>query len=150
MDLTWLGIQMCISWSQIQYLKRKVGMLIRTSLFLVWPPFASCGAANLLLHGVDQAVDCGLWNLVPLLFNDCVKLLDIGGNWNTLSYTSIQSIPNMFNGWHGWWVQLPGIVYRSLRHELRMNGTTMALRISSHYLCAFKLPLIKCNCVHCP
>jgi hypothetical protein len=34
---------------------------------------------------VDQAVDCGLWNVVPLLFNGCVKLLDIGGNWNTLS-----------------------------------------------------------------
>ncbi len=38
-------------------------------------------------HRVDQVVDCGLW-----------KLLDIGWNWNTLSYTSIQSIPNMLNG----------------------------------------------------
>jgi hypothetical protein len=35
-------------------------------------------------HRVDQAVDCGLWNVVPLLFNSCVKLLDIGGNWITL------------------------------------------------------------------
>ena len=26
-----------------------------------------------------------------------------------------------------------------------MNGTTMGLRISSRYLCAFKLPSIKCN-----
>ena len=43
------------------------------------------------LHGVDQAVDCGLWNAVPLLFNGCAKILDIGGNWNTLSYTSIQT-----------------------------------------------------------
>ena len=39
------------------------------------------------LHRVDQAVDCGMWNVVPLLFNGCAKLLDIGGNWNTLSYT---------------------------------------------------------------
>ena len=31
-----------------------------------------------------------------------------------------------------------------------MNGTTMGLRISSRYLCAFKLPSIKCNCVCCP
>ena len=46
------------------------------------------------LHRVDQAVDCGLWNVVPVLFNDCAKLLDIGGNRNTLSNTSIQSIPN--------------------------------------------------------
>ncbi len=31
-----------------------------------------------------------------------------------------------------------------------MNGTTMGLRISSRYLCAFKMPSIKCTCVHCP
>ncbi len=48
-------------------------------------------------HRVDQVVDCGLWNVGPL-FNGCVKLLDIGRNWNTLSYTPIQSIPNMLNG----------------------------------------------------
>jgi hypothetical protein len=52
-------------------------------------------------HIVDQAVDCGLWNFVPLFFNSCAKLLDIGGNWNTLSYLlSIpQSIPK-----HAKWV----------------------------------------------
>ncbi len=31
-----------------------------------------------------------------------------------------------------------------------MNGTTMGIRISSRYLCAFKMPSIKCTCVHCP
>ncbi len=50
------------------------------------------------LHRVDQVVDCGLWNVGPLLFNGCAKLLDIVRNWNTLSYTPIQSIPNMLNG----------------------------------------------------
>jgi hypothetical protein len=30
---------------------------------------------------------CGM--LSHLLFKDCVKLQDIGGNWNTLSYTLI-------------------------------------------------------------
>uniref|UniRef100_A0A672Q0E1 Uncharacterized protein n=1 Tax=Sinocyclocheilus grahami TaxID=75366 RepID=A0A672Q0E1_SINGR len=49
-------------------------------------------------HRVDQVVDCGLWNVGPPLFNGCAKLLDIGRNWNTLSYTPIQSIPNMLNG----------------------------------------------------
>ena len=34
-------------------------------------------------------------------------LLDIGGNWNALSYTSIQSIPNMLNDWPVWWVCRP-------------------------------------------
>ncbi len=29
-------------------------------------------------HRVDQVVDCGLWNVGPLLFNGCAKLLDIG------------------------------------------------------------------------
>ncbi len=48
-------------------------------------------------HRVDQVVDCGLWNVGPLLFNG-MKLLDIGRNWNTLSYTPIQSIQNMLNG----------------------------------------------------
>jgi hypothetical protein len=47
-------------------------------------------------HRVDQAVYCGLCNVVPVLFNGSVKLLDIGGNWNTLMYKSIQSISNMF------------------------------------------------------
>ena len=28
-------------------------------------------------HSIDQAVDCGPWNVVLLLFNGCVKLLDI-------------------------------------------------------------------------
>jgi hypothetical protein len=56
---------------------------------------------------VDQAIAFGLWNVVPLLFNGCAKLLDIGGNWNTLSYTLIHSIPNMLNGWHVWWVCRP-------------------------------------------
>ncbi len=34
-------------------------------------------------------------------------LLDIDRNWNTLSYTPIQSIPNMLNGWHVRWVCWP-------------------------------------------
>ncbi len=36
-------------------------------------------------HRVGQVVDCGLWNVGPLLYNGCAKLLDIGRNWNTLS-----------------------------------------------------------------
>ncbi|CAM4567208.1 unnamed protein product [Leuciscus chuanchicus] len=45
-----------------------------------------------------KVVDCGLWNVGPLLFNGCAKFLDIGRTCNTLSYTPIQSIPNMLNG----------------------------------------------------
>ncbi len=106
-------------------------------------------------HRVDQVVDCGLWNVGPLLFNGCAKLLDIGRNWNTLSYTPIQSIPDMLNGWHVRWVCWPyknwdvisfqelctdpcnkGPSIIMLQHEvmLWMNGTTIGLRISSRYL----------------
>ncbi len=49
-------------------------------------------------HRVDQVVDCGLRNVGPHLFNGCVKLLEVGRKWNTLSYMPIQSIPNMLNG----------------------------------------------------
>ncbi len=51
-------------------------------------------------HRVDQVVDCSLWNVGPLLYNGCAKLLDIGRNWNMLSYTPIQSSPNV-TGWTG-------------------------------------------------
>jgi glycine/serine hydroxymethyltransferase len=33
---------------------------------------------------VDQAVDCGLRNVVALLFNGCAKFLEMGGNWTTM------------------------------------------------------------------
>ncbi len=115
-------------------------------------------------HRVDQVVDCGLWNVGPLFFNGCEKLLDIGRNWNTLSYTPIQRIPNMLNGWHVQWIcfQIQKNCVRilatwgralsccSMRWWSWMNGTTMGLRISSRYLCAFKMPSIKCTCVRCP
>ncbi len=58
--------------------------------------FTQCNTSP--LHRIDQVVDCGLWNVGPFLFNGCAKLLDIGRNWNTLSYSPIQSIPNMLNG----------------------------------------------------
>ncbi len=123
-------------------------------------------------HRVDQVVDCGLWNVGPLLFNECAKLLDIGRNWNTLSYTPIQSIPNMLNVSHVRWVCWPCKNWDvfsfqelftdpcnmgpciatccNMKWWLWMNGTTMGLRISSRYLCAFKMPSIKCSCVRCP
>ncbi len=72
-----------------------------------WKPVSLAQCNTSPSHRVDQVVDCGLWNVGPLLFNGCVKLLDIGRNWNTLSYTPIQSIPNMLNGWHVRWVCWP-------------------------------------------
>ena len=57
---------------------KKVGVWIRKSVS-VW-----CDQHLPHANRVDQAVDCDLWIVVPLLFNGCAKLLDIGGNWNTV------------------------------------------------------------------
>ncbi len=141
---------------------------VRKPVSMVWPPFASLSATS-PSHRVDQVVDCGLWNVGPLLFNGWAKLLDFGRNWNTLSYTPIQNIPNMLNGWHVRWVCWPcknwdvfsfqelctdpcnmgrALSCCNMRWWSWMNGTTMGFRISSRYLCAFKMQLIKCTCVH--
>ena len=42
-------------------------------------------------HRVDQAVDCGLWDVVPLLFNGCAKLLYIDGNCCTCQSRASQT-----------------------------------------------------------
>ena len=75
-------------------------------------------------HRVDQAVDCGLWNVVPLLFNGCAKL---EYTFRELEHAVVHAAPE--HPKHAQWVtclvsmqameelghfQLPGIVYRSL------------------------------------
>ncbi len=74
-------------------------------------------------HRVDQIVDCGLWNVGPLLFNGCVKLLDIGRNWNMLSHAEhpkhaqrVTCPVNILAMQELGCFQLPGIVYRFLQH----------------------------------
>ncbi len=118
-------------------------------------------------HRVDQVVDCGLWNVVPLLFNGCAKLLDIGRNWNTLSYihrsraSQTCSMGDMSGEYTGHTrtgmfsasrncvqiLETWGLCIIMLQHEVMVvDDTTMGLRISSRYLCAFKMPSIKCTC----
>ncbi len=122
-------------------------------------------------HRVEQVVDCGLWYVGLLLFNGCAKLLDIGRNWNTLSYADSEhpkhaqwvTCPvSMLAMQELGWFQLPGIVYRSLQHEaVHYHAATwgdgrgwMAQQwasgsrhgISMH----FKMPSIKCTCFRCP
>ena len=96
MDFTWLGIQIYICWSQIPY--KKVGRGSGNQSVFVVTTICLMQRGTSPSHRVDQAVNCGLWNVVPLPFNGYAKLLDIGRNWNTLSYKSIQSIPNMLDG----------------------------------------------------
>ena len=63
----------------------KVEAWIRTPVS-IWCDYNLPHAAQPISFRVDQAVDCGLWNVVPLLFNSCAKLLDIGENWDTIQF----------------------------------------------------------------
>ena len=79
-----------------------------------------------LSHKVDQVVDCGLWNVFPLLFK---LLCEVAGYWWELEYTVGHVDPE--HPKHAQWetcmvslkameelghFHLPGIVYRSLQH----------------------------------
>ncbi len=140
------------------------------SQYLVWPPFASRSATH-LLHRVDQVVDCGLCNVGPLLFNGCVKFWILQEQEHAVVYADPEHTK------HAQWVtctvsmlamQELGFFSASrncvqilatwghalpccgMRWCSRMNGSTMGLRISSQYLCAFKIPSIKCTCFRSP
>ncbi len=146
----------------------------KTSQYLVCDQhFASRMAPHLLRIELIRLliVVCGL------LSTSLQWLYEVAGYWQETGtrvvYADLESIPNMLNGWHVRWVCWPctgtgifsaseEIVYRILatwgcalsswQHEVMvgMNGTTMGLRISSWYICAFKMLSIKCTCVRCP
>ncbi len=77
-------------------------------------------------YRVDQVVDCGLWNVGPLLLNG---LFEVVGYWQELEHAVVFADPE--HPKHAQWVtcpvsmlvmqelgcfQLPGIKYRSLQH----------------------------------
>jgi hypothetical protein len=67
MEVTWLGIQISICWSQKPSQKRR-GVHQKTSQYLVWPWFASWSVTDLVHIELIRLFDCCLWNVVPLLF----------------------------------------------------------------------------------
>lgn len=85
--------QVCLDWAQLKAILKCAVLLYgreRSEHQSVSGLSTICLTS--LLHRDDQVVDGGLWNVGPLLFNGCAKLLDIGRNWNALTYTPIQSI----------------------------------------------------------
>ncbi len=81
----------------------------KTSQYLVWPPFASCSATHLLRIELIRLliVACGmLVHSSSMGVRSCWILAGTGTAY-MLSYTPIQSIPNMLNGWHVRWVCWP-------------------------------------------
>ena len=129
--------------------KKGRGVDHKTSQYLVWPPFASCSVTHLLRIQLIRLliVACGnLWNVVPLLFNGCVKLLGTGTpcvtRWSRASQTcSMGDISYGYTG-HGRTetfsasrngVQILVTCGCALCWNMRwwqpINGTTMGLRI---------------------
>ena len=161
MDFTWLGIQICICWSQMS-LKKSCGVDQTTSQYLVWPPFVSP------LHRVDQAVDCGLlshsssiaarnrWILAGT--GTCCRthrsrasqMCSVGdmsgeyaGHGRTGTFSTYRNCVQILATWSR------ALSCWNMRWWQWINGTTMGLRILARYLCAFKLQSIKCY-VRCP
>jgi hypothetical protein len=61
-------------------------------------------------------------------------------NWDIFSFQELYTDP----------CDMEPLSYWNMTWWRRMNGMIMGLKISSQYLCAFKLPSIKCNCGRCP
>ncbi len=80
-------------------------------------------------HRIHQVVvACGM--LVHSSSMTVIKLLDIGKNWNTLSYTLIQSISNILNGWHVRWVCWPCIAKNLIWIFLHLKISDIQILVS--------------------
>ncbi len=139
--------------------------------YLVWPPFASRSATHLLRIELIRLliVACGMlvhsssmavrscWILAGTVTRCRIRRSRASQTWSmgdmSGEYAGYARI-GMFSASRNC-VQILATCGRALsccnmRWWSWMNGTTMGLRISSWYLCAFKMPSIKCTCVHCP
>ncbi len=143
----------------------------KTSQYLMWPPFASRSATHLLrielirllivaclmlVHSSSMAV----WSCWILAGTRTRRRIRRSRASQTCSMGDMSceyaghTRTGMFSASRNW-VQILATWGRALsccnmRGWSWMNGTTTGLRISSRYLCAFKMPSIKCTCVHCP
>ena len=157
MDFTWLGKQICICVSENQ----SVSGVTTVCLMQRYTHLLRVELIRLLI------VNCGILSYSSSMAMRSCWIL--AGNGTCCQYMSIQSIPNMgdmFGEYAGHGrtrtfsasrncVQILAIWGCALscwntRWWQRMNGMTIGLRISSLYLCGFKLPSIKWNCVCCP
>ncbi len=134
----------------------------KTSQFLVWPPFASRSATHLLrielirllivvcgmlVHSSSMAVrNC--WILAGTATHCCIRRSratqtcsmgemsgEYAGHARTGMFSASRNCVQILATWGR------ALSCCNMRWWLWMNGTTMGLRISSRYLCAFKMPL---------
>ncbi len=139
--------------------------------YLVWPPFASRSATHLLHIELIRLLIVGCVMLVhssSMAVWSCWILAGTGTRCRIRRSRASQtcSMGDMYGEYTGHartgmfsasrnCVQILATWGRALsccnmRWWSWMNGTTMGLRISSRYLCAFKMASIKCTCVCCP
>ncbi len=143
----------------------------KTSQYLVWPPFSSHSATHLLRLELIRLliVACGILVHSSLMaVRSCWILAGTGtccrirrsrasqicsmgdmsgeyaGHARTGMFSASRNSVQILSTW-GRALSCCNMSWLSW-----MNGSTMCLRISSRYLCAFKMPSIKCTCVRCP
>ncbi len=141
------------------------------SQYLVWPPFVSRSATHLLHIELIRLliVACGMlvhsslmavrscWILAGTGTRCCIRrsrasqtcsMGDMSGEYASHARTGMFSASrNCVQILAAWGRALSCC---NMRWWSWINGTTMGLSISSRYLCAFKMPSIKCTRVHCP
>ncbi len=144
---------------------------LKTSLYLVWPPFASRSATHLLRKELIRLliVACGMlvhsssmavrsfWILAGTgtrchirrsIASQSCSIGDISGEYAGHARTGMFSASrNCVQILATWGCSLSCC---NMRWWSWMNGIAMGLRISSRYLSAFKMPSIKFTSVHCP
>ncbi len=143
----------------------------KTSQYLVWPLFASHSATHLLcielirlfivawgmlVHSYSMAVR-SCWILAGTgtrcrirrsRASKTCSMGDMSGEYSGHARTGMFSASRNYVQILATWGR--ALLCCNMRWGSSMNGTTMGLRISSRYLCAFKMPSIKCTCVRCP
>ncbi len=143
----------------------------KNNQYLVWPPFVSLSATHLLRIELIRflIVACGILVHSSLMaVKSCWILAGTGtrchirrsrtsqtcsmgdmsgeyaGHARTGMFSASRNCVQILATWGH------ALSCCNMRWWSGMNSTTMGLRISSRYLCALKMPSIKCTCVHCP
>ena len=164
-------MQICICWSQTPFFFKGRGVDQETSQYLVWPPFVSCSmtylihielirllivASGALSHSSSMALQ-SCWLLVGTgtrcrtyqsRASQTCSMGDMSGEYaghgRTGTFSASRNCVQILATWGC------ALSCWNMRWRQQMNGTTMGLRTLLRYLCAFKLPSIKCNGVRCP
>ena len=145
-------------------LKKSIGVDQKTSQYLVWPPFATCSATHLICIELIRLliVACGMLpHSSSMSVQSCWIMAGTGTRCRTRRARTSQTCS--MGGMSGDYADLGrtgtfsasrnciqilatwghALSCWNMRWWRQMNGTSMGLSLSSRYLCAFKLPLIK-------